>query len=134
MDYEELEKLNKEFAQESYQIMQDFNEVFMKWFKKSPRTAIVIMIQFPINVLGMSINKIPENFHSKCFPELPDMMYRFMNPFITIREKWGKIPDKEFMEEYSKIYQAQFDDWFPSEEEKDKFNKWFKAQKKYYNS
>lgn len=128
MDYDELEKLNKEFAKETIEIMKDFNEVYKKWFNKSPRTTILIMMQLPINVLSQSIENMSDNLHSKCFPELPNMMYRFMNPFKLLKEKWGKISDKEFMKEYAEIYQSQFEDWFPSEQEKEQFKKWYKKK------
>lgn len=123
MDYNKLEDLNKEFAQQSNEMNQEFIELFKKWLKRDPRTTMINAVHLPLNVI-MNLIKQGKTV-STVFPELPDMFIRFFKPFEILKNKWGKIPDTEFANEYKKIYESQFIEWFPSKEEKEKFVKWF---------
>lgn len=127
MNKTDLEKLNKEYADQTKLMSHEFIEIFEKWLERNPRLAIVNGVHLPLHI---TINLIKRSSApiSVLFPELPDMFIRFMKPFEILRDKWGKMPDKEFIEQYTKIYESQFDEWFPSEKEKENFEKWFKSQ------
>ncbi len=126
MEYEQLKRLNKTFAQETIEFNNDFFKLHRKWFKKSPRMTMVMSIHLPINMIMSMIGESEIPVH-ELFPELPDMFIRFVAPFIKLREKWGKIPGDEFAEEYQKLYESQFNKVFETDEDKEKFQKWFEG-------
>jgi hypothetical protein len=127
MDYAELETLNKEFAEQTKQMIEEFAELYQKWMKKDARTTLVHLGSLPINML-MTLMTNGDNHVSKVFPELPDMYERYFMPFQVLKDKWGVIPDSKFVEEYGKVYQSQFTAFFPDEQEKKNFERWYKAQ------
>lgn len=131
MNLEELEKLKKEAAQET----EEFNNAFVELFKEryengNKRMAIINMLHLPINGIINMIDQDKKNLMCEILPELPDMFIRFMMPFTKIKHLWGKIPNEEFVNEYGKIYQSQFEEWFPTDEHKKNFEDWFNADKK----
>lgn len=130
MEYETLEKLNKEFAENSIKLNKEFSALFGKWLKKDPRLTAVMAFQLPINVLFTMMKKAEDGLLEKVFPELPDMMERFLNPFMQLKDDWGKIKSKEFINKYKELYEKQFDSWFPNKEDKTNFEEWYKAQKR----
>lgn len=127
MDYKKVEALNKVFAQESKEFNDDFFVLLKKWIKKSPRMCIIMSIHLPINIIMKSIAN-DDKMHV-IFTDLPDMFIRFVAPFIKLRTKWGKISGKQFSEEYHQLYESQFDEFFPTEEEKENFKNWFEGKK-----
>lgn len=125
MNYEELEQLNAEFAKKSELMTKEFFQLFQKWMKDDPRLTTVNMLSLPTNLIMKLICRFPE-FH-ELFPELPDVYVRYYKPFEKIKEHWGKVSGKEFVDMYEREYQKQFDNWFPSQEEKEEFVKWHKG-------
>jgi hypothetical protein len=123
MDYEELKKLNIEFAEQTNEMTQEFVGIFRKWMKKNPSLTIVNSIHLPLNIL-INLIDTADDLGSKALPELPDVFKRFLMPFIILKTSWGKIPDKKFIKEYERIYQSQFGEFFPEEELKELFKKW----------
>lgn len=131
MDYETLRELHKQFAEDSAQITTEFNELFAKWLKKCPRTTIVLSVHLPINIIMNLIESDENGDLYQVFPELPKVMERFLAPFKVIEDQWGKISGKEFAELFSKLYEKQFDTWFPSKDDKEKFAKAFPDERIY---
>ena len=124
----DLEKLNAQFAKEAEELSKDFNKLFKKWFLKSPRLTMIMSAHLPINLI---MHMISENLPVyEVFPELPDMFIRFVAPFIKLRKKWGKIPGSEFQKEYQELYESQFKDWIPNDEERQNFKDWFERTNK----
>jgi len=130
MEFDELKKLNKQAAKYTEDFYDDFVRLFQKHLKKSEKMAIVNMIQLPLNGILNVINRDKENLMCKIFPELPDMFIRFMKPFIKLKDLWGAIPNEEWVKEYGRIYSSQFDEWFPSQEDKKRFEEWFEKENK----
>lgn len=131
MELKDLEALNKKCAKETEEFFDEFNKVYKKMFKKlDKRMAIVNFIHLPLNGIMNIIAQDKDGAMCKIFPELPDMFIRFMRPFIKLRKSWGKISNEEFVKEYGRLHAAQFDEWFPNEEEKKNFTEWFEQQKK----
>ncbi len=125
MDYEQLEKLNKKFAEESKEFQKEFAKLFRKWMKKSPRMTAVNAFHLPINLF---LNVIADvKGVEEIFPELPLVYMRMIYPFTKLRKEWGKIPSKEFVKRYTELYESQFNDKFDSEEDRENFKKWFDA-------
>ncbi len=129
MEFKEIEKLNKEFAKLTEKMTSDFITLFNKYMKKDPRATMILMLHLPLNLMLNIVDnsKIDMN---EIFPEFPDMYIRFMKPFIILREKWGKIPNKQFVKEYGELYEKQFNHLFPSEEYKNAFEIWIKGENK----
>lgn len=129
MNFEHLEELNKEFASELSEIQKEFNEVFQKWIKKAPRTCIVSILSLPLGII-FTLMQQKDGVIEGIFPELPDVWERYLSPWILLKEKWGKISSEQFMKEYGDLYESQFKAWFLSNEEKEAFHKWYRAQNK----
>ena len=127
MNFEELAVLNKELAEQSKAINKDFFEIFKKWVEKSPKVTLINMMNLPINMFLCSASECDNNETSELFPELPFVYMRMIRPFVKLRNEWGKIPDKEFCKIYVEIYESQFDEWLPSDEDKESFKKWFQS-------
>lgn len=130
MDIDQLSQINKEFAEHSRQMHEEFLDVFKKWQKKSFRLSIVMALHLPMNLI-LNLMNIDEKDHiPRLVEDLPDMMLRFLSPFAKIRDSWGKISSKEFSALYGVEYQKQFDEFFPTKEYKDAFQKWFEQDSK----
>lgn len=129
MQLEDLKKLNADFAEDSFQMTKDFGKLFKKWMKKNPKLASLQSIHLPISILINLLNNCSENQMSKVLPELPDVFKRFMLPFLILKSSWGKIPDKAFAEEYTRLYELQFSDVSITEEIKQKFKEWYEGEK-----
>jgi hypothetical protein len=125
MDLDDLSKLNQRFSDEYAEMNKEFNELFNKWLKKSPRLCCIMSIHLPINIIMSMIHEDKNNDIPKICPELPHMFERFLAPFIKIKKHWGVISCAEFSELYSKEYKAQFDEFIPDEENRKKFKEWF---------
>jgi hypothetical protein len=131
MDLEQLKELNKDFAEETKQFNNEFIDLFKKWLENgNKRLAIINMVHLPLNGILNVIAEDKENVMCEVFPELPDMYVRFFMPFLKLKVLWGTIPNEKFVEEYSRLYQAQFDEWFSTEEERKQFREWFETQNK----
>ena len=128
MDQEKMKKLNADFAEKSELLTKEFHGLFKKWMKKNPRLTMLMALNMPINALINICTEFEES--SKIFPDLPDVFFRMINPFIILKEKWGKVSNKEFFQEYIKIYESQFEDFFIDEEMKENFKKWHNANSK----
>lgn len=129
MDLKELETLNRECAKDSEEFFNEFVKLFNKRFKKgNKRMTIINFIHLPLNGILNMIAQDKKNLMCEIFPELPDTFIRFMRPFIKLKKSWGKIPNDEWVKEYGRLHSKQFDEWFPSEEEKKNFEEWFRRQ------
>jgi len=129
MDYEKLRILHEQFANDYAQISKEFGELFAKWLRKCPKTTIVASVHLPISIIMNLIESDKNGDVYEAFPELPQVLERFLAPFKVIEDQWGKISGKEFVELYSKLYEKQFDPWFPSKDDKEKFAKAFPYDK-----
>lgn len=127
MNYDQLVELNKEFAQESVELQDEFTELFEKWLRKSPRLALVSFLSLPIGII-LTLMEKKDGAIEELFPDLPNVWRRYLSPWIALRDKWGKIPSQQFIEEYGKLHSEQYDEWFPSKEEKAAFTEWYKGQ------
>lgn len=126
MDYKQLSQLNKEFAELTAQMNDEFNELFQKWVEKNPRIAIVNGIHMPLNIVLNLIAQDKDNFLPEIMPDLPYVFMRFAYPFAKIKKNWGKKSGLQFVEEYGKEYVKLFADRFASDEERKNFEEWFK--------
>lgn len=129
MDIKDLQKLNVEFAKFSQEFNDEFINLAQKYLRRDKRSAIVNMVHLPLNLIMNIIAMDDKNVMPKIFPELPDMFIRFMRPFIKLKVLWGQIPNAEWASEYKRLHSAQFDEWFPSEEEKRNFTQWFEGKR-----
>lgn len=130
MDFEGMKKVNEKFANESKFFYKDFIELWEKWYKKSPRLSIVNTLHLPINlIMNMLDAGLP-----LVFPALPNMMERFLMPFILLKDVWGKIPPEKFREKYDLLYESQWDKVGFNEEEREAFKKWYEANCKEKNT
>jgi hypothetical protein len=128
MNFDDLKELNEKFSSEVAQFNTEFGDLFEKWLKKSPRMASIMIIHLPINgIMGALKDNMP--LHDM-FPELPDVFIRFLNPFLKLRDNWGRISAKEFYEQYTKVYESQFDAFFVDKETKENFKEWFEKENK----
>jgi hypothetical protein len=125
MDHKKLEELHLEYARQSQEFLQDFKKLADKWFKKSPRLAIMNTIHLPLFIIMSLIEESENNEVYNVFPELPYTFVRLVAPFIKLREKWGKIPGEQFFKEYRDLYESQFDEFFIDENIKENFKKHF---------
>lgn len=130
MDFDKLKSLNKEFAENSAEFTIDFSKIYQKWLEKDPRLTLVMTLAMPLNVLFGLITKNKDHLVEKVFPEMPAMWSRYLSPWIELKDKWGVISSEQFMEEWGKLYEAQFECWFPSKEDKESFARWYKANNK----
>lgn len=129
MELKDLEELNAKCAKETKEFYDEFVKLFQKRMKKGDRRmAIVNMIHLPLNGILNVVSQDKNNILCEIFPELPDMFIRFMRPFLKLKVLWGQIPNSEWVKEYGRLHAAQFDDWFPNEEEKKAFTEWFESQ------
>ncbi len=121
MDFETLSKLNAEYAKESQLFWDEFIDLWKKWMKKSPRLAVVNALHFPLNlIMNMIDNGLPQ-----AVPEVPDMMERFLTPMILLKDVWGKIPGKVFIEKYKALYESQWEKLGITPEMKKNFKEWY---------
>ncbi len=128
MDYDDLAKLSKEFAKETQEFMDEFMELHNKWMKKSPITTTIMTLHMPMNVI-LNLIRLFDKF-PELVPEMPQMFIRMAAPFVKLKDKWGKIPNEQFIKEFGEIYLSRFDSWFENEEKKEAFKKWYEAQNK----
>lgn len=134
MDYKGLSDLNKDFAKKAKEFNQDFVNLFNKWAKIDVRLTMVCALNLPINlIINIIKNNSKELFFSTLFPEFPNVILRQLIPFNEIKEKWGKISDKEFIDEIIELHSKQFDTWFPSKEDREKFKQWYESTNKVKN-
>lgn len=126
MDFEELSKLNKEFAEQTKQMSKEFTELFTKWLKKSPRLSCINALHLPINSIVQMLLLDDKNLIPEILNDFPEVFERFLKPFTIIKDKWGKVSSKEFADLYYVEYQKQFDKFFASDEEQKNFQDWFK--------
>src|ERR1700679_2140137 len=96
MDYEKLSELHEEFAKQTIEMNNEFIVLFEKWKKKSLRLSAVMAIHMPINLIMNLIQQDKNSAIPRLFEDLPEVFERFLNPFVKIKEKWGKISSKEF--------------------------------------
>ena len=76
------------------------------------------------------LNLDEENQFPKCIEDLPEVFERFVNPFVKLKSKWGKVSSKDFVKLYREEYEKQFNRIFHSQEEKENFQKWFETDMK----
>jgi hypothetical protein len=128
MNFDDLKELNEKFSSEVAQFNTEFGDLFKKWLQKSPRMASIMIIHLPINsIMGALEDNLPLH---EMFPELPEVFIRFLNPFLKLRDNWGRISAKEFYEQYTKVYESQFDAFFVDKETKENFKEWFEKENK----
>ncbi len=127
MKLDEFDDVSKKFKEEMQQLHDDFNQLFFKWMKKSPKTTMLALVNMPLNMMLNLMEKSQLNFHL-FLPNLPDAYIRMIAPFIKLKHEYGEISNKEFVKKYSKLYESQFDKIFEKEEEKDNFKKWFEGK------
>ncbi len=130
MDYKQLSELNKDYAEKTAEMFNEFAALFQKWKNNYPRLTMVNSIHFSVNIMMMLLNMDEKNQFPKCIEDLPEVFERFVNPIVKLKSKWGKVSSKDFVELYRKEYDKQFGDVFHSEEEKENFMKWFASDMK----
>ena len=97
----------------------------MKWLKKDPRLTISMTVSMPLNFIFQLMQQSKNKEIETAFPDFPDAISRYLSPFDSLKEKWGKIDSKEFIKEYGDLYQSQFDVYFSSPEQKREFEEWY---------
>jgi hypothetical protein len=129
MDYDDLKDLNKEYAEITKRMGEEFYKLFKKYLTKHPRLTVVNAIHLPLNTVMNLIVQDKKNTLPKLMPDLPDVFNRFLMPFSIIGDKWGKISGDEFCKAYREEYEKNFDrhvGW--SDEQRDAFKEWFEAK------
>jgi hypothetical protein len=130
MDFDELKSFHKEFAENHAELQKEFVKLFKKWIKKDVRLTMVSILALPFSCI-MTILLESKNMEiESTFPEFPDVIQRYLYPIILLKDKWGCIPSKQFAEEYSKIYQSQFDSVLLDEQTRKNFAKWYDERNK----
>lgn len=129
MDLDDLSKLNRQYADDTRQMFQEFIELFQKWKKKDARIAMINCLHMPINTLMNILLQDEESLMPIAFKDFPDVFERFLNPFVKIKNKWGKISSNEFAKLYQKEYEKQFGDELGfSKKQIESFRKWFEKE------
>ncbi len=121
MDNKDMENTKKDFKNQTENLVKDFMIIFQKQMEKDPRLAMTNMLHLPLNLMLNIVYNSKIDMY-KIFPNFPEVYIRFMQPFVTVKERWGKIPNKQFVEEYTKIYEELITDSLPSHKENNKVN------------
>lgn len=130
MNFDNLNDLHAEFATNVVKFQKEFIGLYSKWFKKDPRLTVVCIVSLPIGLITNMLNEMRDGTIEKAYPEFPMMMNRYLSPFIHLKDQWGKISSKKFVEEYGKLYEAQFEKFSSTEEMKEAFHEWYKERGK----
>lgn len=122
MKLEEFERVSKKFYEDSKDINNEFNKLFAKWLKKSPKVTMLNLLNLPLNTMLNLMSSTNINFY-ELLPDLPNAYIRMIAPFIKLKDEYGKISNKEFCDKYVELYESQFEKFFNNEEEKEAFKK-----------
>ena len=109
MDLKLINEINPELGNLLEEFHQEYLGILSKWMMKSPQTAIIGFVNFPLNAIMQLILSDEEQQLVELLPDLPDIFIRFMFPFTEIKDKWGKVSNEEFCKLYDEHYERQFD-------------------------
>jgi hypothetical protein len=124
MNINDFEDFSKKFKDESMQLNKEFIKLFKKWLKKSPKLAVLNLLNMPLNLMLNIMTTSNVNFY-ELIPDLPSVYIRSIAPFIILKDEYEKLTNKEFVDKYQKLYESQFDKNFLNNDQKKEFKKWF---------